>query len=207
MHQSATPNGRAPFDSGACRMKTVGNEDCQSRGQKSGQVLTRRHKLKLSDYVPYLVNRLGSALVMRFSEDALARHNLSIAMWRVLVALSDSGSQRQIDLSEATSIDVSTLSRLITRLVQTGLVTRRRSNRSNREVIVALTLQGEKRVDELIPIARRLERTAIASLPAGELRLAKTALREMYQNLMRPTRQGTGRVKRPATARPRRSRS
>ena len=107
-------------------------------------LLPRRKTLKLSEYLPYLVNRLGSALVMRFSEDALARHGLSIAMWRVLVALSDNGPRRQIDLSEITSVDVSTLSRLITRLVQMGLATRKRSSRSNREVIVALTPRAER---------------------------------------------------------------
>jgi MarR family transcriptional regulator, organic hydroperoxide resistance regulator len=148
--------------------------------------LTRRKKLGLSEYLPYLVNRLGAALVMRFSEDALARHDLSIAMWRVLVALSDNGPRRQIDLSEITSVDVSTLSRLIARLVQMGLVTRVRSNHSHREVTVALTSQAEKLIGELIPIARRLERTAISGLPAAELQATKTALRGMYQNLMPP---------------------
>jgi DNA-binding MarR family transcriptional regulator len=146
----------------------------------------RRQKLKLSEYVPYLVNRLGSALVIRFCEDALARHNLSIALWRVLVALSDAGPQRQIDLSAIISADVSTLSRLITRLARRGLVTRTRSSQSNREVIVTLTSRGEKLVEDLIPTARRLERSAISGLSATELRVAKAALARMYQNLIQP---------------------
>ena len=116
-------------------------------------------------------------------------------MWRVLVALSDNGPRRQIDLSEITSVDVSTLSRLITRLVQMGLVTRARSNHSNREVTVALTSRAEKLVGELVPIARRLERTAISGLPAAELQAAKAALRGMYQNLMQPRRLGPAAAK------------
>jgi DNA-binding MarR family transcriptional regulator len=158
--------------------------------KKGTALLPRRKTLKLSEYLPYLVNRLGSALVMRFSEDALARHGLSIAMWRVLVALSDNGPRRQIDLAEITSVEASTLSRLITRLVQNGLVTRKRSSRSNREVIVALTPQAERLIGELVPIARRLERTAIAGLPAPQLEAAKTALRGMYRNLMQPKGRG-----------------
>jgi DNA-binding MarR family transcriptional regulator len=163
---------------------------------QKADILARRGKIELSDYLPYLINRLGSALVLRFSADALARHGLSIATWRVLVALSDNGPQRQIDLSEITSIDVSTLSRLVTRLVQKALATRTRSNRSNREVVVALTARGEKLVDELIPIARQLERAAISGLSPAELRSTKTALRAMYQNLVRPERRGS-KVKRP----------
>jgi MarR family transcriptional regulator, organic hydroperoxide resistance regulator len=152
----------------------------------SGKVLTRREKLNLPDYLPYLVNRLGAALVLRFTEEALARHGLVIAEWRVLAALSDAGPQRQIDLADITSVEVSTLSRLITRLVRAGLVSRARSDRSNREVTVALTGQGTKLVEELIPVARDLERIAIAGLPPAELRVARSALRMMYENLMRP---------------------
>ena len=146
-------------------------------------VAMRRRKLNLSDYLPYLVNRVGSALVARFSEDALAQHNLSIAMWRVLVALSDRGSQRQVDLSDLTSIDVSTLSRLVTRLVRTGFLIRMRSSSNNREVTIALTPKAIKLIDQLIPVAHRLERKAIAGLAAADLSATKVSLRRMYQNL------------------------
>jgi DNA-binding MarR family transcriptional regulator len=140
-------------------------------------------KLHLPDYLPYLVNRVGAALVARFTADALAQHDLTIAMWRVLVALSDNGAQRQIDLAGLTSIDVSTLSRLVSRLIAMGLVTRVRSDRSSREVAVRLTAQGETLVAQLIPVARALEKSAIAGLPRGELAAAKAALRRIYANL------------------------
>ena len=44
-------------------------------------------------------------------------------MWRVLAVLSSDGGQRQIDVAAKTSIDVSTLSRVVTRLTEMGLVT------------------------------------------------------------------------------------
>ena len=69
-----------------------------------------------SQYLPYLINRVGSVLVVDFTQSALAHRNLSIAMWRVLAVLSNDGGQRQIDLAGKTSIDVSTLSRVVTRL-------------------------------------------------------------------------------------------
>jgi DNA-binding MarR family transcriptional regulator len=146
--------------------------------------MTQQKKLNLPEYLPYLVNRVGAALVLRFTEEALARHNLSIAMWRVLVALADRGPQRQIDLSGLTSVDVSTLSRLVTRLVKMRLVTRSRSTNSNREVTVSLTSAAGKLIAELIPIARRLERDATAGLSAAELETTKQSLRRMYRNLV-----------------------
>jgi MarR family transcriptional regulator, organic hydroperoxide resistance regulator len=149
-----------------------------------------RNKLNLPDYLPYLVNRVGAALVAHFTADALDQHGLTIAMWRVLVVLSDSGAQRQVDIASLTSIDVSTLSRLVSRLITMGLVTRLRSAQSNREVVVRLTAQGETLVAELIPVARALEKSAIAGLGKRELAAAKAALRRMYVNLERKKRDG-----------------
>jgi DNA-binding MarR family transcriptional regulator len=145
--------------------------------------VTRHSKLNLPDYLPYLVNRVGSAVAARFTEETLAKHDLSIAMWRVLVALHDLGPQRHVDLSDLTSIDVSTLSRLVTRLIHEGLATRARSHNSNREVTVALTAKADRLIAQLIPVARKLERTAMAGLSAAELATTKTALRRMYENL------------------------
>ncbi|MCZ7659015.1 MAG: MarR family transcriptional regulator [Xanthobacteraceae bacterium] len=142
-----------------------------------------RPRLDLADYLPYLINRVGSALVARFTADALARHGLTIATWRVLVTLSQMGPLRQIDLADHTTIEVSTLSRLVTRLARAGLVTRARSRNSNREVTVRVTPKAEALLAELIPIARRLERTAIAGLSAAELRVAKESLRRIHRNL------------------------
>jgi DNA-binding MarR family transcriptional regulator len=140
-------------------------------------------RLMLDDFVPYLINRVGSAMVERFGSDALAAHRLSIAMWRVLAALSHNGAQRQVDLAAMTSIEVSTLSRLVTRMVRMRLTTRTRSRHSSREVLVALSPKGRALVARLIPIALALEEAAIAGLDRTELAAAKRALRRMHKNL------------------------
>jgi MarR family transcriptional regulator, organic hydroperoxide resistance regulator len=139
--------------------------------------------LDLADYLPYLVNRVGAIIAEQFGEEALKAHRLSIAMWRVLAVLASTGSRRQIDLAVLTSIDASTLSRLITRLVRMGLVTRSRSVSSNREVAVKLSAKGRALVDRLIPIARDYERTAIAGLAPAELAVVKRCLRRIYANM------------------------
>ena len=146
--------------------------------------MAQRKKLHLPEYLPYLINRVGAALVARFTADTLEAHGLSIAMWRVLVALSDLGPQRQVDLASLTSVEVSTLSRLVSRLIQMGLVTRARSAQSNREVVIALTAKAEAMMDEVVPVARELERIAIAGVPKSQLAAAKAVLHRVYANLM-----------------------
>jgi DNA-binding MarR family transcriptional regulator len=146
--------------------------------------LTEHPQLDLGNYLPYLLNRVGFALVESFSA-ALKPHQLSIDMWRVLAALPNNGGQRQVDLSGMTAIDVSTMSRLVGRLVRMGLVTRSRSEKSSREVVVTLSGKGQALVERLIPIAKELERTASADISAKDLAVAKRALRRMYENLSR----------------------
>jgi len=141
-----------------------------------------------SEYLPYLINRVGSALVVDFEQAALVRPHLSIAMWRVLAVLSADGGQRQIDVALKTSIDVSTLSRVVTRLVKMGLVTRTRSASNSREVVVRLTAKGTTLLTELIPKAIAAERTAISGVSAKDLAVVRRSLRRMYQNLAGPPR-------------------
>ena len=145
--------------------------------------MTRRPQLDLDNYLPYLLNRVGFALVESFTTNALAPHRLSIDMWRVLAALSSNGGQRQIDLVGMTSIDASTMSRLVTRLVRMGLVTRSRSKTSNREVVVALSPKGGALVGRLIPIAKQLEAIASSGIPAKDMAVVKRWLRKMHDNM------------------------
>lgn len=145
-------------------------------------------KLDLGDYLPYLVNRVGAIIAEQYGEETLAPHRLSIAMWRVMAALASGGSQRQIDLADMTSIEASTLSRLVTRLTRRGLVRRTRSAQSNREVAVSLSPKGKALVARLIPIAKSYEATAIAGLTPEEITILKRCLRLVYANMKnRPT--------------------
>ncbi len=156
-------------------------------------------KLDLGDYLPYLVNRVGTIIAEQFSAEALAPHRLSIAMWRVMAALAARGNQRQIDLADLTSIEASTLSRLVSRMVRMGLVTRSRSASSNREVTVSLSAKGNALAARLIPMARRCEADAIAGLSREELLVLKRCLRRVYGTMTdRPVAIGKPRLSRRA---------
>src|SRR5262245_54378301 len=98
--------------------------------------LHRQAWLQRDGFLPYLINRVGVALVAQFTQQALARHELTIDMWRVLAALSDKGRQRQVDLAGMTSIEASSLSRMVTRRTHRGVGNRRRCHKNGREVVV-----------------------------------------------------------------------
>jgi len=143
----------------------------------------KRANLELANYLPYLINRVGVALVARFERDGLERTHLTIGTWRVLAATANHDGVRQVDLARLTSIEVSTVSRLVTRLVQLGLVGRSRSTTSNREVTVRLTAKGRALFAKLAPIAIGLQKTATRGVTKTELALVKRVLSQMHQNL------------------------
>ena len=145
--------------------------------------MSDRNEIELSDYLPYLINRVGSAMVARH-EVELKRYGLSIAIWRVMVALSHGGSQRQIDIADSTSIDVSTLSRLISRMIKLGIVSRTRSDTNSREVTVELTAKGRAQLNRLVPLGLALERQSASGVSATDLATTRATLRRMYDNLV-----------------------
>jgi DNA-binding MarR family transcriptional regulator len=146
--------------------------------------------LNLDAYFPYLINRVGVALATTFGKDPLGRHRLNIGMWRALAALSRNGGQRLVDLAALTSIDVSTLSRMVTRLMRAGLVMRTRSKTSEREVVVMLTPKGRRLLDRLIPVARQFETALTDGIAAADLAIVNRVLHRMHANMMQsPPRQ------------------
>jgi MarR family transcriptional regulator, organic hydroperoxide resistance regulator len=171
------------------KLLTGGGNSTRRRAGRSGDVQVKA-TLDLDNYLPYLVNRVGNIIAEQFGAEALAPYRLSIAMWRVMAVLASRGGQRQIDLADHTSIDVSTLSRLVTRLVAMGVVSRTRSANSTREVVVKLTAKGKAQVARLVPIARDYEAVAIAGVRPEDLAMLKNSLRRVYAN-MKNRRQAT----------------
>ena len=136
----------------------------------------------LDQFLPYLINRAGVRLAVSFARD-IADTGVALQEWRVLAVLAAAGEQRLSDLAGLTSIDLSTLSRLVTRMARQGLVTRLNGNRDRRERRIALTGKGRGRTRAIIPSARRYERLALAGLSAAEEQTLKRLLRRVFTNL------------------------
>lgn len=141
----------------------------------------------LGHYLPYLINRAGARLAVEFGRE-IQRHGIVLQEWRVLAALAAQGGQRLSDLAGLTSIDLSTLSRLVGRMVRAGLLSRERTDGDRREVAVTLTDKGQRITRAIIPVARHYERRALRGLGPAEETTLKALLRRVYANLERPTR-------------------
>ncbi len=134
-------------------------------------------------YLPYLINRTGVELAGAFSRE-IAHHDVTLPMWRVLAALHRRDGLRISDVAGLTSIDISTLSRLIGKMEKHGLVIRRRSPEADgRVVTVVVTPAGQAATRAIVPVAQRYEAIALAGFTADEAAALKRMLIRVYGNL------------------------
>jgi DNA-binding MarR family transcriptional regulator len=137
----------------------------------------------LTDYVPFLVNRIGNRLAESFAAH-LEDHQLTIPAWRVLAALYAEDGQRIGDIAVTTSLEAYSVSRLVTRLAKRGLVRRKRETRDTRAVDVYLTDRGRSLAAALIPIAHDYETMTLRDFSEGEKLQLRAMLERLYRNLV-----------------------
>ena len=138
--------------------------------------------MELGTYLPYLVNRVGQRFIADITP-VLNEAGVDIQSWRVLIALYQQGGQPVGALSELTSINFSTLSRVIGRMESKGLALRERGNDDARSVIVRLTSGGYAVTEKIIPAATALEAEAAAAFTDAELASLRQLLAKLYEGL------------------------
>jgi DNA-binding MarR family transcriptional regulator len=139
-------------------------------------------KLNLQDFLPYLLNRAGLRIGVMFSRD-IEQFDVTLPMWRVLVELWHNGDHRLGELAERTSIDLSTLSRLLVTMQRKGLIVRRRSGLDGRALSLTLTQRGMELTERIVPCALHYQEVAKRRLSERDFAKLKELLNIVYDNL------------------------
>lgn len=137
---------------------------------------------RLSTSFPYIVRRVGLRIGELFDR-AVAPYGVDVSMYRVIAALAECDRQQLGQLSQVTSIELSTLSRLVGTMSAKALLTRRRPRGNGRIVEISLSIKGRRLAAELMPVAMRFEAAAIDGLSEGEVARLKAQLEAAYRNL------------------------
>lgn len=137
----------------------------------------------LNESLAFLLNRAGVAVASAFTQE-LKDCRLTLPMWRVLAALWGTGEQTLSGLSEVISVEVSTLSRQVSTLVERELVYRQQSGVNWRSVNISLTPTGRTLVERILPSVTRHEAAALDGISPADVRRLKTLLNKIYTNLI-----------------------
>ena len=135
----------------------------------------------LETYLPYLLNRAGVRIADAFSKE-IRPLGATLQMWRVLAALRELDGCRMGDLSQTTSIEVSTLTRLVDSMEKKKLVARRGDPADARAIVLHATPAGRSLTRRILPIAERYEKVALQGFDVAEGKRLKAALRRLYDN-------------------------
>ncbi|HUZ74462.1 MAG TPA: MarR family transcriptional regulator [Stellaceae bacterium] len=130
----------------------------------------------LSSALLFLLSRAATSASGAFEARELGRHNVTLAMYRVLVTLARHDDQRLGDLAALAEVEMSTLSRLIGTMQARRLVTRRRSGKDARAVRIRISDQGRALAGKLAAAATTFETALSRGLAAREQQALKRGL-------------------------------
>jgi MarR family transcriptional regulator, organic hydroperoxide resistance regulator len=136
----------------------------------------------LEGFLPYLVHRVGSHLAEGF-EHGFAQAGLSLPEWRALSILYEYGPQTMGDIARRTSINASTMTRLVGQMEKRDLVKRERPISDQRTVYVRILKDGQDKVEFLIPRVLEYETDLSACFSAAELQTFKALLAKFFHSL------------------------
>jgi MarR family transcriptional regulator, transcriptional regulator for hemolysin len=106
------------------------------------------------------------------------------AQWRVLARLYRSGcGQRQVDLAESLDVEPITLSRMLDRLEEAGLIERRRDPEDRRAWRIHLTAKAQPIIDQLSAIGAEFQAELTEGLEPAECRRVSHILAHLRERL------------------------
>ena len=133
----------------------------------------------LDEFLPYQLAVLADRVSQGFSALYRQRYGLSVAEWRVVAHLGQSGVVSVREIHRRAMLDKSQVSRAASRLESNGYITKTANPADGRLVSLALTGKGKAMLADLAPQARAYERSILAGFDgATEFRAAVRRLLE-----------------------------
>lgn len=138
--------------------------------------------MPLDRFLPYLMNRIVNRLNQDLSLD-LKSTDVTLQFYRVLAVLAAKGSSTVNQLVVYTVIEQSTLSRILVRMEQKGLITRQTDQLDTRVVSVVMTEKGKRDYEKILPIALKHYHRATSNLDDTDLENLLTSLNKILDTV------------------------
>ncbi len=126
-------------------------------------------EFRLERFLPYrlsvLANRLSRAFARRYQDE----FGISIAEWRVVAVLGAFAPLSSNEIGERTEMDKAKVSRAVAALLKAGMIAREAHPTDQRLIQLALSRQGRKIYEAIVPRARALEAEMTKGLSRRDL--------------------------------------
>jgi len=134
----------------------------------------------LEEFLPYQLAVLADQVSRGFSALYRQRYGLSVAEWRVVAHLGQSGMVSVREIHRRAMLGKSQVSRAASKLERNGYITKAANPADGRLVSLALTERGKAMLADLAPKAMAYEREILTALDGGtEFRASVRQLLEL----------------------------
>lgn len=134
----------------------------------------------VDNYLSYLLSA-ASERVSRDFHRQLRPYGLSVHKWRVLATVSDGDTLSVGDLAHIVLMQQPTLTKLVARMTQSGLLSLRTDPIDRRRTLVRIAEPGRRIVAPLLARAKAHERACLASYSAAEVAKVKRILKDLLR--------------------------
>lgn len=158
-------------------------EDNERASKWAGEALERAFGLGLPEYLYYLMLQATRRREAGLS-DILRGQGLTIARWRALAVIRRTGACTMSELAHLSSVDRTTLTRVVDLLVEEGLVDRTASNTDRRLVHLNLTAAGRRLAESGSQANRNFCRRTLKGVSEAQLTAALRVLQTVVDNMI-----------------------
>jgi len=132
--------------------------------------------------LPFEIAETAHAMRRAFDRRA-ATLGVTRAQWKVLFRLARTPGLRQVELADQLDVEPITLSRIVDRLEEAGLVERTADPADRRAWRLQVTAQAQPLIEKLRRLAEQLMAEAFAHIDPQELNAMRTTLSKIRENL------------------------
>lgn len=132
----------------------------------------------------FLINDVGR-LLRTYADQEARRYGMTRAQWAVLKRLESNEGLKQSELAEMLDLQPITLTRLVDRLCDNGLIERRADPNDRRAKRLFLTPAAQPLMDRLDALGQRLMESILDGLAPDKTDAALSYLGDVKENLRR----------------------
>ena len=138
----------------------------------------------LDDYALYNLNRAAATYNEEMAK-ALKAYDLDVMQWRILMLLDDQNPSSVGELARRSVSKMPTVTRMLTRMEDQGLIRRKALNGDRRVVEIYITAKARKALKMAQSIGKGVYERAFEGIAASDINRVTGALKKIRENLNR----------------------
>jgi DNA-binding MarR family transcriptional regulator len=134
----------------------------------------------VDSYLPYLLARASFSISSEFHAQVEAA-GFTVSEWRILASLSGVKQRTVGELADIVLAKQPTVTKMVLRMADQGLVMRTACTQDKRQAWVSLTLKGKKRLTPLLKKGAVHEKSVLSELGEQQSHELKSILQKLFK--------------------------